>query len=120
MKHKVSREIGVALDLAVKEFSLENAKEVPLRLGDWREEFRPLLALTFGQFAEYVVEGYEYPKTQEEAVTTLIEWLADFENHTPPITKNSSYRKGRRHVLTGVREKMKDLGLSEKLIAEVK
>lgn len=62
----VSREIGVALDKAIEEFTLEGVLDVSKHFDKWVNECKPLNKISTYQLAKYIIEGYEYPKKSEK------------------------------------------------------
>lgn len=112
MKHIVKREIGLALDAAIEEFTIEGVLDVPKQYDKWSNNCEPLNNISTYLLAKYIIEGYEYPKTREELITVFIDWLEDYNYHTPYPTKNSSYRRGRRHLKEDIEKKLIELGLA--------
>lgn len=111
MKHQVSIELGKALDAAIKEFTLEGVLDVPKYFDTWAKECEPLNKVSTYKIAKYIIEGYEYPKTKEEAIDSFVEWLKEYNLNVPYPTKNSSYRRGRRNTLEEIEGKLKQLGI---------
>lgn len=111
MKHSVSREIGIALDLAIKEYTLENILDVKLKLGEFQGQYAILNDVKAFDLAKYLIEGYEYSRTKEETIEVFVDWLKDFQLHVPYPTKNSSYRRGRRETLAEVEKKLVEFHL---------
>lgn len=111
MKHSVSREIGVALDLAIKEYTLENVLDIKVKFGEFQGQYTILNDLKAFDLAKYLIEGYEYPRTKEETIEVFVDWLKDFQYHVPYPTKNSSYRRGRRETLAEIQKKLVELEL---------
>ncbi|PFJ29056.1 hypothetical protein [Bacillus thuringiensis] len=113
MKHTVSREIGLALDCAIREFTLEEVLDVPKRFNRWNNECEPLNEISTYQLAQYIIEGYTYPKSKEEKIDSFVDWFQNYNEHIPYPTKNSSYRRGRRQVLEEIEKKLVELNLLE-------
>lgn len=109
MKHNVDRELGLALDCAIKEYTVEGVLDAPKKFYQWSGHCEPLNRVNTFQLAKYIIEGYDYPKSKEETIATFTEWLKNFNIHTPPISSNSSYRKGRKHVLEEIDKKLIEL-----------
>lgn len=59
MKHIVSKELGKALDAAVKEFTLEGVLDVPRHFDKWTNECELLNNISAYELAKYIIEGYE-------------------------------------------------------------
>ncbi|OME55514.1 hypothetical protein BSK59_13640 [Paenibacillus odorifer] len=112
MKHRVTRELGLALDAAIEEFTPEGVLDVLKHFDQWSGECFLLNSINTYQIAKYMFEGYEYPKTKEDSMKEFSKWIVDYNKHNPYPTKNSSYRRGRRHVLEEVVKKLKELKLS--------
>lgn len=111
MKHRVSIELGRALDAAIEEFTLEGVLDVPKHFDKWTRDCEPLNKISTYQLAKYIIEGYEYPKTKEEAIDSFTEWLREYNINVPYPTKNSSYRRGRRNTLEEIEDKLRELGI---------
>ena len=109
MKHTVSRELGMALDAAIEEFTLEGVLDIPKHFDKWSNDCEPLNDLSTYQLAQYVIEGYAYPKTKEELICVFADWLKEYHINIPYPTKNSSYRRGRRHTLEEIEKKLIEL-----------
>lgn len=114
MKHTVSREIGLALDCAIREFTLEEVLDVPKRFNRWSNECEPLNEISTYQLAQYIIEGYTYPKSKEEKIDSFVNWFQEYNQHVPYPTRNSSYRRGRRNTLEAIENKLVELNLLEK------
>lgn len=112
MKHNVSRELGMALDAAIEEFTIEGVLDVPKHFDRWSNHCEPLNSITTYQLAQYVIEGYDYAKTKEELMVAFVDWLKDYHTNIPYPTKNSSYRRGRRHTLEEIEKKLIELNIS--------
>lgn len=50
---------------------------------------------------------------KQNPMKVFIEWVKEYNQHTPYPTKNSSYRRGRRHTLEHIEKKMQELQLCE-------
>jgi len=111
MKHSVSKELGLALDAAIEEFTLKGVLDVPKQFDKWCNKCEPLNDISTYELAKYVVEGYEYPKTKEESIDLFLEWFKYYNVHVPYLTRNSSYRRGRRETLEEVEKKLIELGI---------
>lgn len=107
----VSRDIGLALDAAIEEFTLEGVLDVPKHFDHWSKVCEPLNNLSTYQLAKYIIEGYKYPKTKEECIKVFTNWLDNYNDHNPSPTKNSSYRRGRRQTLEAINNKLAELNL---------
>lgn len=111
MAHYLSRELGVAIDSAIEEFTLEGVLDVMKHFDKWSNNCEPLNDISTYQLAEYIIEGYDYPKTKEELVKVFIDWMKDFNSNIPYPTTNSSYRRGRRNALEEIEKKLIELEL---------
>ncbi|MGV6935899.1 hypothetical protein ACWA2B_10330 [Paenibacillus sp. CMM36] len=67
IKHTVTRELGLALDAAIEEFTIEGVLDVPKHFDRWSNECIPLNDVSTYQLAKYIIEGYEYPKINEDS-----------------------------------------------------
>ena len=110
--HKVSREIGLALDAAINEFTLKGVLDVPKNFVKWNNDCEILNTISMYDLAKYIIEGYNYPKTKDERLDLFFEWLSDYEVENPLLTRNSQYRKGRNATLNNIRAKMDELSIN--------
>ncbi|MEK4907451.1 hypothetical protein [Niallia sp. FSL M8-0099] len=112
MKNKVSIELGLALDAAIKEFTKEGVLDVPKHFDKWVNECEALNDISTYELAKYIIEGYEYPSlTKEQAIDFFVKWMKKYNENIPYPTKNSSYRRGRRGTLEEIERKLIELGL---------
>lgn len=100
------------MDAAIKEFTLHGVLDVvPKNFDKWSNDCEPLNDISTYQLASYIIEGYSYPKSTEESLEIFVNWINNYNTDIPLQTKNSSYRKGRREVLTNIESKLNELGL---------
>ena len=111
MGHLVSQKLGVALDEAIKVYGIEVVLDIKKEGEMWEGVCEPLKEIPTLQFAKYLIEGYDYPKSTEESVMMFVEWFDSYNEHVHFPTKNSSYRRGRRHTLEEVKNKLMECSL---------
>lgn len=117
--HRIGMQLGIELDQAVEEFGLENVLDM-LQENKCNPNYEVLSRVPVFDLAKYLIQGYSYPKTPEQTLHHLVEWVDTYDQHTPPRTKNSSYRKGRREVLIELKTKMAECGIFDQRTGEIK
>lgn len=113
MVHNISRDLGYALEEAIKRHGAEGVLEECKREHIWEGVCQPLNDVTLFQLAKYVIEGFDFPKTTEDLISQFAEWFSSYNEHVSLPTSNSSYKRGRRDTLKAIEAKLEQLNLIE-------
>lgn len=83
MVYKVTKEMAKALDCLLDSYNKDINQILWVHTLDtpWRNDLKPLNALSVEQLARYLIEGYEAEKDLQEKVDDFIQWAKNLPSY---------------------------------------